>query len=151
VVFFYGDGRSGDFAAEFLTGFCGTLQVDGYAGYKQLSREDREDGRIVLANCWAHARRRLKEIFDANGSRIAEEGLKRIAALYRIEADIRGLEPEQRLLERQRRSAPLVEAFGVWLKEQRSQISAKSRLGEKLTYIANHWEGLKVFLRDGRV
>lgn len=151
VVFFYGDGRSGDFAAEFLTGFCGTLQVDGYAGYKQLSREDRGDGRIVLANCWAHARRRLKEIFDANGSRIAEEGLKRIAALYRIEADIRGLEPEQRLLERQRRSAPLVEAFGVWLKEQRPQISAKSRLGEKLTYIANHWEGLKVFLRDGRV
>ena len=27
----------------------------------------------------------------------------------------------------------------------------KSRLGLKLTYIANHWEGLKVFLRDGRV
>ncbi len=35
VVYFYGDGRSGDFAAEFLDGFTGTLQVDGYAGYKQ--------------------------------------------------------------------------------------------------------------------
>ena len=34
---------------------------------------------------------------------------------------------------------------------QRSRVSAKSRLGEKLTYIANHWEGLQTFLTDGRV
>jgi len=151
VVYFYGDGRSGDFAAEFLDGFTGTLQVDGYAGYKQLTREGRSSGPIVLANCWAHARRKLKEIFDASGSPIAEEGLKRIAEIYRIETDIRGLEPEQRLAMRQQLSAPLVAAFGAWLKEKRSRISAKSRLGEKLTYIANHWAGLQVFLTDGRV
>ncbi|MBP6738136.1 MAG: transposase, partial [Rhodobacteraceae bacterium] len=30
-------------------------------------------------------------------------------------------------------------------------ISAKSRLGEKLTYIHNHWDGLQTFLTDGRV
>ncbi len=39
----------------------------------------------------------------------------------------------------------------AWLKEKRSRISAKSRLGEKLAYIANHWDGLQVFLTDGRV
>ena len=151
VVYFYGDGRSGDFAAEFLDGFTGTLQVDGYAGYKQLTREGRNGGPIVLANCWAHARRKLKEIFDASGSPIAEEGLKRIAEIYRIETDIRGLEPDQRLAMRQQLSAPLVAAFGAWLKEKRSRISAKSRLGEKLSYIHNHWAGLQVFLTDGRV
>jgi transposase len=151
VVYFYGDGRSGDFAAEFLDGFTGTLQVDGYAGYKQLTREGRSSGPIVLANCWAHARRKLKEIFDASGSPIAEEGLKRIAEIYRIETDIRGLEPEQRLAMRQQLSAPLVAAFGAWLKEKRSRISAKSRLSEKLSYIHNHWAGLQVFLTDGRV
>jgi hypothetical protein len=151
VVYFYGDGRSGDFAAEFLEGFTGTLQVDGYAGYKQLTREGRSGGPIVLANCWAHARRKLKEIFDASGSPIAGEGLKQIAELYRIESDIRGLGPEQRLAMRQQLSAPLVAAFGVWLKEKRSRISGKSRLGEKLAYIANHWDGLQVFLGDGRV
>ena len=42
-------------------------------------------------------------------------------------------------------SAPLVSAFGVWLDEQRS------RLGEKLTYVANQCDGLLVFLYDGRV
>lgn len=30
-------------------------------------------------------------------------------------------------------------------------VSAKSRLGGKLTYIARHWGGLRVFLEDGRV
>jgi transposase len=151
VVYFYGDGRSGDFAAEFLKGFTGALQVDGYADYKQLTREGRRGGPIVLANCWAHARRRLKEIFDASGSPIAGEGLKQIAELYRIESDIRGMPPEERLAMRQQMSAPLVAAFGAWLKEKRSRLSKKSRLGEKLTYIANHWDGLQVFLNDGRV
>ena len=42
-------------------------------------------------------------------------------------------------------------AFGVWLDEQRSRVSPRSRLGEKLTYIANQWDGLLVFLHDGRV
>ena len=42
-------------------------------------------------------------------------------------------------------SAPLVNAFGVWLDEQRS------RLGEKLTYIANQCNGLLAFLHDWHV
>jgi transposase len=47
--------------------------------------------------------------------------------------------------------APLVAAFGEWLQAQRRKISAKSRLGEKLTYIHNQWDGLQTFLTDGRV
>jgi len=31
------------------------------------------------------------------------------------------------------------------------RISAKSRLGEKLAYISRHWDGLQIFLTDGRV
>lgn len=42
-------------------------------------------------------------------------------------------------------------AFGEWLQAQRPRISSKSRLGEKLAYIHNHWEGLQAFLTDGRV
>ncbi len=43
--------------------------------------------------------------------------------------------PGQRLSARQARSAPLVAEFGDWLQAQRLHVSAKSRLGEKLTYI----------------
>jgi len=151
VVFFYADGRGGAHAERFLTGFSGILQVDAYTGYERLAHADRPGGPLVLAYCWAHARRRLKEIFDASGSPIAAEGLKRIAELYAIEKDIRGWSPAARLAARKERSAPLVAAFGAWLKDKRARISAKSRLGEKLSYIANQWSGLQVFLTDGRI
>ena len=39
----------------------------------------------------------------------------------------------------------------IRLDEQRSWVSLGSRLGEKLTYIANQWDGLLVFLYHGRV
>ena len=106
---------------------------------------------IQLAYCWAHCRRRRREIYDSSGSEIAAEGLRRIAELYAIEAESRGSSAERRLAERQAHSAPLVEAFGDGLKQQRARVSSKSRLGEKLACIARHWDGLQLFLADGRV
>jgi transposase len=138
VIFFYAPDRGGKNAENFLRGFDGILQIDGYPG-------------IRVAHCWAHARRKLKEVFDRDGSEIAAEGLRRIAELYKVEADIRGVDPGQRLSARQARTAPLVAAFGDWLQEQRLRVSAKSRLGEKLAYIHRHWDGLQTFLHDGRV
>lgn len=69
-------------AEEFLAGFKGILQVDGYTGYNRLTKSTRADGSLTLAFCWAHARRKLKEIYDRDGSEIAAEGLRRIAEFY---------------------------------------------------------------------
>ena len=152
VVYFYAPGRAGANAETFLTGFDGILQIDGYQGYNRLTKPTRKGGApIRVAHCWAHARRKLKEVFDRDGSEIAAEGLRRIAEIYTVEADIRGISSGQRLSARQARSAPLVAAFGEWLEAERRKISTKSRLGEKLTYIHNHWDGLQTFLADGRV
>jgi transposase len=152
VVFFYAPGRAGENAETLLHGFDGTLQIDGYQGYNRLTRPSRRGGDPVrVAHCWAHARRKLKEVFDRDGSEIAAEGLRRIAEFYKVEADIRGASPGQRLSARQARTAPLVTEFGEWLQRQRQRISAKSRLGEKLAYIHRHWDGLQTFLQDGRV
>lgn len=151
-MFFYAPDRKGKNAETFLRGFDGILQLDGYQGYDRLTRPTREGGKpIRVAQCWAHARRKLKEVFDRDGSEIAAEGLRRIAEIYAVEAEIRGIDAGQRLSARQTRSAPLVAAFGEWLQEQRLRVSAKSRLGEKLAYIHNHWGGLQTFLEDGRV
>ena len=152
VVFTYQPSRAGAHAEQILQGFDGILQLDGYTGYDRLTRPSRKGGApITVAHCWAHARRKLKEVFDRDGSEIAAEGLRRIAELYRIEAEIRGMGPGQRLSARQARSAPPVAEFGDWLQAQRLRISAKSRLGEKLTYIHRQWGGLQTFLHDGRV
>ena len=106
---------------------------------------------MLHATSLAHARRKLVEIHESHRSKVAEEGLRRIAAMYAIEKEIRGEPPEVRLTVRQARTAPLVEEFGVRLRQQRARVSPKSRLGEKLAYIGNHWAGLQVFLTDGRV
>ena len=148
VVYFYAPGRGSEHAERFLDGFEGILQVDGYAGYNRLARTREE---VSLAYCWSHARRKLSDVLDSTGSKPAAEGLRRIAEFYAIETDIRCASPERRLAERQTRTAPLVAEFRVWLNEQRRRVSAKSRFGEGLAYIARYWDGLQIFLADGRV
>jgi transposase len=151
AVHHYAPGRGAAHAATILDGFSGVLQVDGYRAYK-TERDARDVGRrLVLAHCWAHGRRKLREIFDRDASPLAEEGLRRIAELYRIEVAIAGMTPEARRAVRQARTKPLVEAFATWLAGARAKVSARSRIGEKLAYFANHWDGLTVFLDDGRV
>jgi transposase len=108
VVFCRADGRGGKHASEFLTGFSGTLQADRYTGFSgtlqadrytgfsALTESGRNSGPIKLVYCWAHVRRKLKEVHDRGGSPIAAEGLKRIAKFYKIEEAIRGQSAEQR-------------------------------------------------------
>ena len=75
----------------------------------------------------------------------------RIAALYRIEAEIRGRSADERRAVRQARSRPLVEAFEPWLREKLSLVSQKSKLAEALRYALSRWAGLGLFLADGRI
>ncbi len=91
------------------------------------------------------------EITRTGPAPIAEDGVKRIGALYRIEADIRGLDPDARLAERQERSAPIIGDFEAWLTQNRARVARKSSLGEALAYIAKYWGGLCLFLTDGRI
>jgi len=39
----------------------------------------------------------------------------------------------------------------IWLVHHRARVATKSTLGEALTYIAKYWDGLKLFLADGRI
>ena len=151
VVYAYAPGRGAEHAERLLKGFTGVLQVDGYAAYKTVSKGRPSDAPLRLAHCWAHGRRKLREVFDRDASPIAEEGLRRIAELYKIEAEIRGQGADARRAARQDRSAPLVDAFRVWLDAARARVSAKSRVGEKLAYFARHRDGLSLFLEDGRI
>ncbi len=151
VAFTYAPGRSGQYADDILQGFAGILQVDGYAGYNRLIQPDRAGPAIQLAYCWAHARRKLFEVARNSTAPIAEDGLKRIAEIYKIEAGIRSLPSEARLAIRQDQSAPKIAAFQTWLTHHCARVSAKSPLGEALKYIAKYWIGLCLFLTDGRI
>ncbi len=150
VAFTYAPGRSGTYASEILQGFNGVLQVDGYTGYNRVL-DPKSNGYIRLAYCWAHARRKLFDVTKSSTAPIANEGLKQITALYRIESQIRGQSNEDRLAVRKEKTAPKIAAFKIWLDQARLQVSAKSPTGEALKYIAKYWDGLILFLTDGRV
>jgi transposase len=150
VVFLYAADRKGEHPAAHLAEFRGILQVDGYGGFKSLL-ESRPPGEIRLAFCWAHCRRRFYDIYRATASPLAEEALRRIGELYRIEAEIRGRPAEERRAVRQERSKPLVDAMHTWLTAQLERVSGKSGLAEAIRYALRHWQGLVLFLDDGRL
>src|SRR6056297_420389 len=152
VVFTSAPGRGGAHAEEILKGFEGVLQVDGYRGYDRLADGRRAEGApLTLAFCWAHARRKLIDARPRAGSPLVDEALERIAALYAIEKEIRGQQPDQRRSVRQERTVPLLEDLQGWLKDQAARISTKSELGTALAYTLDHWDGLVLFAGDGRV
>lgn len=58
AVFFFEPDRKAERPKAHLTGYRGTLHVDGCAGFERLTT----DGQIVLTACWAHIRRKFYEI-----------------------------------------------------------------------------------------
>lgn len=128
VAYVYAPDRKAERPIAHLAGFRGVLQVDGYGGYKVLA----ERGEVRLAFCWSHVRRRFYELAQAGPAPIASEALARIAALYKVEGEIRGRSPEERRAVRQARSRQLVEAFEPWLRQKLALVSKKSKLAEAI-------------------
>ena len=80
----YQPGRSGSYAEDFLKGFNGILQTDGYNGYQKVPCQ-------AHALCWVHARRYFVEAIppdlpkeDLLGS-ICKEAIERINELFAID------------------------------------------------------------------
>jgi transposase len=150
AAYVYSEDRKGEHPQTHLRGFRGLLQVDGYAGFGGLVAGKTDDA-PRLAFCWAHVRRKFYDIHVATKSPLAEEALRRIAELYAIEAELRGLYAEHRRSVRQQRSRSLVKAMHIWLTEQLGRISGRSTLAQAMRYALNHWKGLVLYLDDGRL
>ncbi len=112
VAYVYAPDRKAERPIAHLAGFKGILQVDGYGGYKVLAKQ----GDVRLAFCWSHVRRHFYELANPGPAPIAAEALTRIAALYRIEDEIRGRSADQRRAVRQERIRPLVGDLEPWLR-----------------------------------
>ena len=96
-------------------------------------------------------RRRFYELAQSGPAPIATEALARIAAIYQIESDIRGQSAEDRRVVRLQRSQPLIMAFEPWLCAKLALISQKTKLAEAIRYALSRWDGLCLFIDDGRV
>ena len=151
VIYTYAPGRGGEHARALLGGYRGILQCDGYGPYKALAGPATGPGPAVVAFCWSHARRQFYDLARTAKAPLAEEALRRIGALYAIEAEIRGASPERRLAERQSRSRPLAEELFVWFEATLPRLPARGTMAEAIRYALRHREGLLRFLDDGRI
>ena len=131
---------------EFLPGYSGYLQVDGYQGYAST--------KATLVGCWAHARRRFIEADIAQGkgkSGKANFAVNFIKKLYRIEIKIKELSPEEKYDYRQEHEKPLLNEFHTWLIKFSEQVLPKTVLGKALSYNLNQWPKLICYLEDGEL
>jgi transposase len=150
VWFQYSGDRKGEHPRRHLRHFQGILQADAFSGYNRLF----DDGRIVEAACWSHARRKFYDIHEQQRKvpgTLAHEALQRIATIFAIEADIQGQSPEERMRQRRLRTRPILDELQRWLTATLSQISAKSPMALAIGYAMSNWRALSRFVDDGRM
>ncbi len=147
--------RAGSVPLNYLTGFKGYVQTDGYGGYDALGRKPG----IVLVGCWAHARRKFHEVRQAaapqtaKGKLSADEALEFIAGLYRIEKEVRAKElcASEFCALRQQQANPVLAEFKRWLEEKAPLTPPGGLLGKAIGYALNQWSRLIAYLQDGRL
>jgi transposase len=148
-VFAFTDSRAREGPDRFLETFRGILLGDCYSGYVNI--EQVTGGRIEFSACLAHGRRKVflsREQCPALSSPI----LALLGELYDIEDRGRLLSDAQRLVLRQQESVPVMARLWAVLDSPAArQVLPKSKFGEALNYLRNHWAAFQVFLRDGRV
>ena len=132
--------------------FKGTVQCDGYSGYRSFAGS--RNGSIVLAGCWAHARRKFYDAREQS-PKVTNWLLRQIQQLYRIESNLREQQADSSLRQvtRTDQSRPLVERFGrvlVRLKSSKRYLP-QSLLAGAIDYALGQWTNLQVFLADGRI
>ncbi len=141
---FSGD-RKGQHPKDHLTRFRGWMYADGYAGFEDLYRS----GAIREVACMAHVRRKFVDIHRSQGSPIAEEAIQRIAQLYAVEKEARGLPPERRVKLRQARAAPVFDDLEAWLAQQLLRVSGKSPLAAAIRYALARMGRMRPYLAHG--
>lgn len=147
VVYDFCLGRGAQYPAAFLKGWSGTLVRDEFKGYESVLKIE---GRKA-AGCLAHARRKFDELIKVNQSPVALEAVRRIALIYRIEADVRNWPDKDRLALRQAQARPLWDHFHAWLRSERQRVPEGSAIAGAIDYSLNHWTALTAHLQDGNV
>jgi transposase len=146
VVFDYQMSRAGQHARDFLSGWQGHLMVDDFSGYKALFAQG-----VTELGCLAHARRKFFDLHAASGSPIALEALNRIAALYAIEAQGKGMDGAARTHLRQNEALPLLQSFHDWLLKTRVTVANGGGTAKAIDYSLKRWTALSLYATDGRL
>jgi transposase len=122
---------------EFLEGFQGAIQADGWQVYDKFEKRNG----ITLLGCLAHVRRKFKEAQDNDKSRAAYV-LSEIQKLYAIEQKARNedLDYKARKQLRNDKSKPILQSLKTWLLENTANPTARyCQRAKSAKPSAMHW------------
>jgi transposase len=148
LIYQYFPSRSGDVPFEFLDGYKGYVQTDGYAGYDKLGREPG----ILMLGCWAHVRRKFVDVTKVSASgRSAHDVLELIRSLYMVErsAEQAKLTWAQIAELRRQKALPILEQIQGQLEALKNQTPPQGLLGKAVGYALGQWERLTRYVENG--
>lgn len=148
ILYGYSPTRNGDNAAEFLKGFQGYLETDGYQGYNKVPG-------IKRCSCWSHIRRYFIDAIpkgkQLDYSQPSVQGVRYCDKLFQLEDTINKQcagDYKKRKLLRLEKEKPVLEAFWSWLDAQHPV--RNSRMDKAVKYVQNRRETAETYLEDGR-
>ena len=147
ILYGYTPTRGGYNAEEFLEGFSGYLETDGYQGYNKVAG-------ITRCCCWAHVRRYFIDAVpkgkEHDYSNPAVQGVSFCNKLFQYEDNYKkqGLSYEKRGKMRLEQEKPVLDAFWSWLDNQHPV--RNSRMDKAVNYVRNRKPFLENYLEDGR-
>jgi len=148
VIYDYQAGRSRACAEEFLSGYQGYLQCDGYSVYDGIEG-------VTPVGCWAHARRKYDEALKAESKNKGRthKAISFISQLYQLESHAKNkhLSPQERYQLRQEKALPILEKFKVWLDEASNKVLAGSYIGKAIKYNLSQWHKLIRYVENGHL
>lgn len=133
--------------ALLLDKFSGVILSDGYPVYEQIVKELN----LLLANCWAHARRGFVEA-EKQEPVSSAQAVAIIRELYQKEEHAPP-EREARLEYRLTHMKPIVDRFFDWLTKEQERLEGfpKTSYSKAVTYASKREASLRLFLSNPEV
>ena len=153
VLFDYDPSRKAEVASRLLEGFQGYVQCDALSSYNALCLSEH----ITRLGCFDHARRKFSEAIKAQAKTkkmkpsLADVGLAKINALYRLERTIKDLSPKEKYQKRQSIAIPLLNDLKNWLTSKVDKTPKDQLTYKAISYALNNWDALVVYCEDGRL
>jgi hypothetical protein len=129
-----------------LRHYEGLLQADAAPIFDVLF----EDGTRIEVGCNAHARRKFVQAKKTHLREVAFV-LKAYQQVYKIEARLRDVSPEERRAVRQAEAKPILEALDAFLDALAPTLVPGTPMATAVNYSINHRAALRRFLDNGRL
>jgi transposase len=152
--------RSKETAKRFLSGYEGKIITDGYKAYDVLGRDgpNKEGAKIILINCWAHARRQFVEC-EKDYPIECGEFFDMLAKVYKKDKEVpnpwllpareREAAFEKRAKIRDKEIRPMIKEIKAWAMSKLAL--PQSSLSKALKYMLGRFDKLSLFLDDPRI